>query len=194
MTALRDLYPMPGIDPHWHVPNEFDAVFDWRFDEGRTTLMHLYQKGKDKQWDAQSRIDWAQDVDPMNPIGLPDEFHPLFGSPMWEAADDNRRAEFRRHSQSWQFSQFLHGEQGALVCTAKIVETVPWIDAKYYAATQVVDEARHVEVFAAYIQKLGEVQEITPGLQALLDRVGSLVHTTFSLAGIRPARGRGKAA
>ena len=48
-------------------------------------------------------------------------------------------------------SQFMHGEQGALICTAKIVETVPWIDAKYYAATQVMDEARHVEVFAKYL-------------------------------------------
>ena len=47
--------------------------------------------------------------------------------------------------------QFMHGEQGALICTAQIVETVPWIDAKYYAATQVMDEARHVEVFAKYL-------------------------------------------
>ncbi len=45
----------------------------------------------------------------------------------------------------------MHGEQGALICTAQIVETVPWIDAKYYAATQVMDEARHVEVFAKYL-------------------------------------------
>ena len=45
----------------------------------------------------------------------------------------------------------MHGEQGALLCTAKIVETVPWIDAKYYASTQVMDEARHVEVFAKYL-------------------------------------------
>ena len=45
----------------------------------------------------------------------------------------------------------MHGEQGALICTAQIVETVPWIDAKYYAATQVMDEARHVEVFARYL-------------------------------------------
>ena len=54
-------------------------------------------------------------------------------------------------SQNWTLSQFMHGEQGALICTAKIVETVPWIDAKYYAATQVMDEARHVEVFAKYL-------------------------------------------
>jgi hypothetical protein len=42
----------------------------------------------------------------------------------------------------------MHSEQGALLCTARIVETVPWIDAKYYPSTQVMDEGRHVEVFA----------------------------------------------
>ena len=58
-------------------------------------------------------------------------------------------SQFGIESQNWTLSQFMHGEQGALICTAQIVETVPWIDAKYYAATQVMDEARHVEVFAA---------------------------------------------
>jgi hypothetical protein len=66
----------------------------------------------------------------------------------------------------------MHGEQGALLCTAKIVETVPWIDAKYYAATQVVDEARHVEVFSRYLdEKLGGVYPINPHLRLLLDDI-----------------------
>ena len=60
---------------------------------------------------------------------------------------------FGVESQNWTLSQFLHGEQGALICTAKIVESVPWIDAKYYASTQVMDEARHVEVFAKYLDE-----------------------------------------
>ena len=69
-------------------------------------------------------------------------------------------------------SQFLHGEQGALICTAKIVETVPWIDAKYYAATQVMDEARHVEVFARYLdEKLGGHYPVNPALKLLLDDI-----------------------
>ncbi|EUA01028.1 hypothetical protein I545_6673 [Mycobacterium kansasii 662] len=46
----------------------------------------------------------------------------------------------RQHFQAWQFSQFLHGEQGAMVCAAKIVEVVPDLDAKFYAATQTMDE------------------------------------------------------
>ena len=75
-------------------------------------------------------------------------------------------------SQNWTLSQFMHGEQGALICTAKIVETVPWIDAKYYAATQVMDEARHVEVFARYLdEKLGRQYAINPNLKALLDDI-----------------------
>ena len=66
----------------------------------------------------------------------------------------------------------MHGEQGALLCTAKIVETVPWIDAKYYAATQVMDEARHVEVFAKYLDtKLSGHYPINAHLQMLLDDI-----------------------
>jgi hypothetical protein len=66
----------------------------------------------------------------------------------------------------------MHGEQGALLCTAKIVETVPWIDAKYYAATQVVDEARHVEVFAKYLDtKLTGYYPINAHLGMLLDDI-----------------------
>ncbi|MGV1005481.1 MAG: ferritin-like domain-containing protein [Candidatus Nanopelagicales bacterium] len=153
----------------WEVPSAGDACFTWEYDDGRARLLSLYQKGKDKQWDAQSRIDWAQDVDPMNPVGLPDEFHPLFGSPMWDAADGSRRAEMRQHFQAWQFSQFLHGEQGAMVCAAKIVEVVPDLDAKFYAATQTMDEARHVETFSRFLkEKVDLVYPINTNLTALL--------------------------
>lgn len=168
--TTRDKYTEVPAPYSWQVPCTGDAHFTWEYDEGRARLLSLYQKGKDKQWDAQSRIDWTQDVDPMNPIGLPDEMHPLFGSPIWEAADDARRAEMRQHSQAWQFSQFLHGEQGAMVCAAKIVEVVPDLDAKFYAATQTMDEARHVETFARFLQeKVGLVYPINTNLTALLD-------------------------
>src|SRR5262249_8083448 len=64
---------------------------------------------------------------------------------------------------------FLHGEQGALVCTAKIVQQVPSIDAKFYAATQVMDEARHVEAYSRLLHdKFDLVYPINPHLQRLL--------------------------
>ncbi|CAB4797183.1 unannotated protein [freshwater metagenome] len=66
----------------------------------------------------------------------------------------------------------MHGEQGAMICTAKIVETVPWIDAKYYASTQVMDEARHVEVFAKYLDtKLSGHYPVNAHLKMLLDDI-----------------------
>ena len=168
--TTKDKYTDVPEPYSWEVPSVGDARFTWEYDDGRARLLSLYQKGKDKQWDAQSRIDWTQDVDPLNPVGLPDEFHPLFGSPMWEAADEARHAEMRQHFQAWQFSQFLHGEQGAMVCAAKIVEVVPDLDAKFYAATQTMDEARHVETFGRFLQeKVGLVYPINTNLTSLLD-------------------------
>jgi hypothetical protein len=85
---------------------------------------------------------------------------------------DREWTQYYVETLTWRMSQFLHGEQGALMCTAKIVETVPWIDAKYYAATQVMDEARHVEVFAKYIDiKLDASYPINAHLGALLDDI-----------------------
>ncbi|HUA96051.1 MAG TPA: ferritin-like domain-containing protein, partial [Acidimicrobiales bacterium] len=75
-------------------------------------------------------------------------------------------------NQNWLLSQFLHGEQGALLCTAKIVETVPWVDAKYYASSQVMDEARHIEVFSKYLdEKLSGHYPINAHLGMLLDEI-----------------------
>ena len=167
--TTKDKYTEIPQPYSWEVPNACDTRFTWEYDEGRARLLSLYQKGKDKQWDAESRIDWSLDVDPTNPIGVPDEFHPLFGSPAWESADEKRRAEMRQHNQAWNLSQFLHGEQGALVCAAKIVEVVPDMDAKFYAATQTMDEARHVEAFSKFLQeKVGLVYPINTNLSALL--------------------------
>ena len=167
--TTHDLYVAETSRETWDVPAAGDARFTWEYDEGRARLLALYQKGKDKQWDAQSRIDWSLDVDPTNPIGSPDEFLGLFGSPAWESAEESRRAEFRQHNAAWSFSQFLHGEQGALVCAAKIVEVVPDMDAKFYAATQTMDEARHVEAFSRFLhEKIGMVYPINSNLTALL--------------------------
>ena len=93
------------------------------------------------------------------------------GTPV-EKWGDKEWLEFGIESRNWSLSQFLHGEQGALICTAKIVETVPWYDAKLYASTQVVDEARHVEVFARYLEeKLGGEFQVNAHLRMLLDDI-----------------------
>jgi hypothetical protein len=137
------------------VPQGFDALFDWSFDDGRKQMMHLYQKGKDMQWDAVSRIDWDEALDPDNPMEVPDELGGLYYTPVWKKMSDKEKAVARRHFQSWTISQFLQGEQAALICAAKIVQQAPDLDAKFYAATQVMDEARHVETYKKLLEKFG---------------------------------------
>ncbi|WP_045878028.1 ferritin-like domain-containing protein [Pseudofrankia sp. DC12] len=165
------LYTAPVAPRTWDVPSFGAARFSWEYDDGRERLLALYQKGKDKQWDAGTRIDWSLDVPYGRPLGLPDESVALFGTAVWDKMNDRQRDEVRRHLASWQFSQFLHGEQGAMICSARIVESVPDLDAKFYATTQTIDEARHVEVYSRFLhEKLGLVYPINDHLKALLDQ------------------------
>jgi hypothetical protein len=167
--STRDLYTTPVSEGIWTVPATGAARFTWDYDDGRDRLLALYQKGKDKQWDAVKRIDWSIEVDPYDSLGLPDEALSVYGTPYWGKFSEQNRADLRRHYASWQFSQFLHGEQGAMVCAARIVESVPDLDAKFYSATQTMDEARHAEVYSRFLhEKIGMLYPINDNLQALL--------------------------
>src|SRR5437870_4054079 len=156
----------------WPIPGKFDTVFRWEYEDAREALVRLYEKAKNLQWNTNTRIDWSQDLDPEYPQELPDESVPDFGSEVWNPLTPKEKANVRRHVQAWQLSQFLHGEQGALICTAKIVQQVPSVDAKFYAATQVMDEARHVETYSRLLHEKFELAyPITPTLQRLLHDV-----------------------
>jgi hypothetical protein len=166
------VYQLPVDKTGWQTQDKTGtATFTWDYDDGRDKLISLYEKGKKKQWDAAERIDWSHDPDPENPLQLPDELVPIFGSPVWDKLNPTERGNVRRNMVAWQFSQFLHGEQGALICTAKIVETVPDIDSKFYAATQVMDEARHVETYSRYLDKIEIAYPINDNLKSLLNDV-----------------------
>ena len=160
------------------VEDNADAIFTWGYDKGeRAPLDRLYEKAKTSQWNGQTDLDWSIEVDPYtmllpaNPMEA-DYFKENPNSPLHKFSDKEWK-ELAVESLNWSLSQFMHGEQGALLCTAKIVETVPWIDAKYYASTQVVDEARHVEVFAQYLdQKMGGINyPVNYHLKCLLDDI-----------------------
>lgn len=160
---------MPVAPLAWEVPISGASRFSWEYDEGRARLLALYQKGKDKQWDGTKRIDWSLDVDPNDPFGFPEEYNSFAGTEVWEKMSEAEREEFGRHQGSWTLSQFLHGEQGAMVVSARIVESVPDLDSKFYAATQTMDEARHVEVYSRFLhEKVGLIYPINDSLGALL--------------------------
>ncbi|MFP5219704.1 MAG: ferritin-like domain-containing protein [Actinomycetes bacterium] len=170
--STHELYTVPVEHATWDVEMQGASRFTWEYDDGRDRLLALYQKGKDKQWDSVHRIDWDVDVDPANVLGLPVETISIYGTDQWARFEGDQKAidELSQHLTSWQFSQFLHGEQGAMICSAKIVESVPDLDSKFYAATQTMDEARHAETYARFLQEKVElVYPINPSLKSLLD-------------------------
>jgi hypothetical protein len=165
-------YALPVDQTEWTVNGETSTTLRWDYDDGNAALLALYEKGKTQQWNATERIDWSQNLDPENPVSLDDRVIGIYGSDIWNRMTEKERANLRRHAQSWRLSQFLHGEQGALICSAKIVQQVPDISAKSFAATQVIDEARHVEAFSRLLREKFELAyPITPPLKTLLEGV-----------------------
>jgi hypothetical protein len=163
------------------VRDNADAIFTWDYEKGaRPALNKLYEKAKHAQWNGETDLPWDTEVDPEKIVTMlqgsnssgPYEYLSNHPESPFKNFGDKEWTQLGVESMNWRLSQFMHGEQGALLCTAKIVETVPWIDAKYYASTQVMDEARHVEVFAKYLQeKLTGFYPINAHLKLLLDDI-----------------------
>jgi hypothetical protein len=153
------------------ISTSFPTTFTWRYDTRDPSLKRLYDNAKRDQWDGTTALDWTCSVDP-EAENLPDSQIAIYGSPLWDRMTGNERAQLRHESMAWILSQFLHGEQGALLATAQLVDAVPNMDAKLYAATQVMDEARHVEVYDRYLRtKLEKVYPINSHLKTLLDQI-----------------------
>jgi hypothetical protein len=164
------------------VSSSPDALFTWDYEQSREPLVKLYEKAKVSQWNASTDLDWSIDVDLEKVVLANVAQNSTDGSAFFGDVDlsgtqfakwtEKEWVQLAIEGNNWTMSQFMHGEQGALICTARIVETVPWIDAKYYAATQVMDEARHVEVFARYLnEKMNGHYPINAHLRMLLDDI-----------------------
>jgi hypothetical protein len=157
------------------VTDNAQRVFLWNYERDRDQLVTLYNKGMSSQWNSVTDLDWNTDVDPEELVRTSPQQNVMVtlaraaaevdGSPLAKWGEPEF-VQLGVESMKAMLSQFMHGEQGAMVVAAKIVETVPWIDAKYYAATQTMDEARHTEVFAKYLHtKLGEAYPMSPFLE-----------------------------
>jgi hypothetical protein len=141
----------------------------WNFDyAGEIPKVHdLYTRAKSNQWNADD-LDWDSPIDPSNPIMSPE--HSQYGRmPFFNKLSQSQRETFTAHSTAQVLSQFLHGEQGALLTASTITHAVPDIKAKYYAASQTLDEARHVEVYDRYVEKIAIHYPMVPWLKELID-------------------------
>ncbi len=159
---MRDYQPIPTTCP---------TAWTTHYAPDDLRLRDLYAKAKHEQWESETTLAWKSDVDPERE-NFPDQQLPIFGTDLWAKLSKAEIAQLRQHSMSWTLSQFLHGEQGALLASSQVVDTVPWLDAKLYGATQVMDEARHVEVYEKYLREKVELTyPVNPELKALLEAI-----------------------
>ena len=148
-----------------------DVTYTWGYQETREQLRGLYDKAVRGQWISDDVLPWDTNVDLDKPTA-PEELMPLHGSDIYNRMTEKERHKLNLESFSWTLSQFLHGEQGALLATAQLVDSVQDLDSKLYGASQVVDEARHVDVFNRYLhKKVGWAYPVNPHLKTLLDMI-----------------------
>ena len=153
------------------ILTSFDTNYAWNYGSVKAGLRDLYEKAKREQWNGTEQLAWNTPVDPEGPI-IPQTYNPLDDYGPYKRLNEKEVGHFRHANISWQLSQFMHGEQGALIVASQLTGAVPWMDAKYYAATQTMDEARHVEVFSRYLrEKLQWEWPINPNLKKLLDTI-----------------------
>ncbi|HKE11118.1 MAG TPA: ferritin-like domain-containing protein [Myxococcota bacterium] len=166
----RDATLQPSVDQELEtILTSFDTSYAWNYGSVKEGLRDLYEKAKRDQWNGTTQLAWSTEVDPESEI-IPSGINPLAAYGPYQELSDKEKGHLRHAQISLQLSQFLHGEQGALIVASQLVGAVPWIDGKYYAGTQTMDEARHVEVFSRYLrQKLEWEWPINDSLKELLD-------------------------
>ncbi len=144
------------------------GAYNWDYTHQDNRIKKLYELGKELNWNVEFDIDWSRPFEPMT------EPTPIFWDDYapYQKLSDKRKVEFLNHRIAWSQSQFLHGEQGALLVASQLTSCAPTYNAKLYAASQTFDEARHVEAFNKYIQtRIKMMYPIGNALKSILDKI-----------------------
>ena len=165
------------------VSSRLDTLWDFDYEPTHAELESLYETAKKNQWNGSIDLDWSRPIGKEGPVlnthlaFMGTEFFPRLTS------EEQKEVEIR--VSAWRLSQFLHGEQGALLVASQLVNPVPELDCKLYASTQVMDEGRHVEVFEKYVKKLHKIYPVDPLLKALIDEILTSEHWELKLLGMQ---------
>jgi len=151
------------------VSYQLETLWDYEYVPTHHELESLYETAKKNQWNGSTAIDWSRPIGHEGPVlNVQVAFA---GTNFFAGLTPEQQKETEINVSAWRLSQFLHGEQGALLVCGQLVNSVPELDAKLYASTQVVDEGRHVEVFERYVKKLHKIYPIDPLLKSLVDEI-----------------------
>ncbi|GBD02779.1 hypothetical protein HRbin19_00048 [bacterium HR19] len=163
----------------------YDTIWVYSYESEIEKLLDLYEKAKKEQWNASQDIDWSIEID-TEKMALTSQLPPLLFQEIWEKLSEKEKINLATSQISWIMSQILHGEQGALLVASQLVTCAPLYDEKLVASTQVIDEARHVEVFHRYLtQKMEKEFPISPHLESLIRNILSESRWYFKFVGMQ---------
>jgi hypothetical protein len=151
------------------VAYQLETLWDYDYEPTHEELDTLYETAKKNQWNASTAVDWSRPVGAEGPVL--DVQRAFAGTNFFSRLTAEEQKEVEIRVSAWRLSQFLHGEQGALLVCGQLVNSFPELDGKLYASTQVVDEGRHVEVFERYVKKLHRIYPVDPLLKGLIDEI-----------------------
>jgi len=153
------------------VPAPLTLHWTWEYGQEVEELRNLYEKGKVNQWNAERDLDWStpvtNDAWVMNPeASMLAQICKLMGK------DETTQKAAAFDELAHLLSQLLHGEQAALQLCGQLTNACEKMDEKWYAASQVADEARHIEALSKFLhRKMGTIYPINPTLKILLDEL-----------------------
>src|SRR5213594_379505 len=138
-----------GMEPR-AIATSFTTMFTFDYGMAEADMRRLYENAKRDQWNAARDIPWSTPP-PSDGRAIADELIDIYGSALWDRLPEAERVQLNRRIAAWRLSALMHGEQGALLATSQLVDIVKGADAKFFQATQVMDEARHNEVLDRYL-------------------------------------------
>ena len=162
----KDQNTIECINEIFHSP--LNAAYCWDYTVVDDRIKKLYELGKELNWNANIDVDWSKPFEQISepPEWFWDDYEP------YQKLSDEKKIEFAKHRNAWSLSQYLHGEQGALLVASQLTSCAPTYNAKLYAASQTFDEARHVEAFNKYIQTRTKLMyPIGNALKSILDKI-----------------------
>jgi hypothetical protein len=167
---LEDLLTSDDVE---HIAEIFETPltgsYNWDYKVQDDRIKKLYDLGKQLNWDPEMDIDWNRpwpEEERIPELMNLHEYQPYLDM------DEKTKDEFWLHMNAWSLSQFLHGEQGALLVASQLCSCAPTLNAKLYAASQTFDEARHVEVFNKYLQtRIGMMYPVNTHLKSIIDKI-----------------------
>jgi len=145
------------------------ANFDYAIDDD--PIFAFYNRSKQRPWDPRTVIEWSDVGGGDNPLGLPLTTFPLARSAWFQQLSPSTGIDVIRHYQGWMVSQFLHGEQFGVLTASRIALEAPDHLSKLFAASQALDEAKHLESYIRLTDRIGVRYGLSTPFRRFLDDV-----------------------